>query len=162
VQPWEGNHLPKLLRVANIDFALELVSSTEISVHPFLDQHRLDGGVAKDDSCGQETIHDGEADLNYNGLADTTMERYRIHVRIRFHCGTSNAPTVSSSPAASVQVPTGLNESLRSRAGLASRLQISSTDVTRWDKDMSVLRVLYYTLCNPTLAVRSRSQVVPM
>jgi hypothetical protein len=66
VQPWEGNHLPKLLRVANIDFALELVSSTEISVHPFLDQHRLDGGVAKDDSCGQETIHDGEADLNYN------------------------------------------------------------------------------------------------
>jgi hypothetical protein len=62
---------------------------------------------------------------------------------MRFHLGTSNAPTVAvSSPVCSVHVPTGLNDILRCReSGLASLLHgsISSTAVRRCDNDISRL-----------------------
>lgn len=57
-----------------------------------------------------------------------------MYVRSRFHCGTSKAPIVISSPLASVHVPTGLKDILRCLdAGLASLLHgsCSSIAVTR-------------------------------
>lgn len=123
-----------------MNIAVQLVLGTVVSVDAFLEQYGLDGGIAKDDACGEQAVDDGEEDLDCATLAFSSGTMMACtDVRILFHWGTSNAPIVGSSPVCSVHVPTGLKDILRCReSGLASLLHgsCSSIDVTRCESDM--------------------------
>jgi hypothetical protein len=134
------NNAPNLLFVAYIHIILELLLRTQVSVYALLDQYGLYRGVTEDDTSSEEAVDHGKEDLYCEVLAVIGWAIEGLYVHMRFHLGTSNAPTVAaSSPVCSVHVPTGLNDILRCReSGLASLLHgsISSTAVRRCDKDM--------------------------
>jgi hypothetical protein len=120
-----------------MDVFLQLLLGAVISIHALPDEHRLDGGIPKDNACSEQAVNDGGEDLDCSQLALGLLLRLS-NVRSRFHLGTSKAPT-GSSPTAGVHVPTGLKLILRClESGLASLLHgsysmvlnLSASDMT--------------------------------
>jgi hypothetical protein len=145
-----GHNAPDFLVVAYIHVVLELLLGTQIPVHALFNQYRLYRSVPKYNTGGKEAVNHGEEDLDCEQLAIEFLNSFFhcIYIPIRRHFGTSYAPIVGSSPVASVHVPTGLKDILRSlELGLASLLHgsISSTAVRRCDNDIVRFSLFFYS-----------------
>ena len=62
-------HPPDLLLIAHIDIVLEFLLRAAISVYALIDQDGLYRGVSEDDAGGEETVDNGEEDLDCEMLA---------------------------------------------------------------------------------------------